>query len=286
MKHYSDSNVVIVCTVRDIANNFIKEFKNANEAFSCFKSIRWIVAESDSTDKTVLIGEELAANDEGFDFISLGNLSKTLPYRTQRIAYARNRALDSLKTKSYLDDIDLIILADIDGRNRDLTRSSVESCWQIEDWDVITANQKGIYYDIWGLRHKNWCPSDCWREVNELSKLISEKNAIEVAVKSKQIILDLSSKPLLVDSAFGGLAIYKKHLLEDMVYLESLYEGFEICDHVYVNLKLSAKGYKIFINPKMINYKESWLERLKRDSTARKLLIPGKRFIASFFNLR
>jgi hypothetical protein len=75
VKHYSDSNVVIVCTVRDIANNFMKEFVNANEAFSCFKSIHWIVAESDSTDKTVLVGKNLAEDNQCFDFISLGNLS-------------------------------------------------------------------------------------------------------------------------------------------------------------------------------------------------------------------
>jgi glycosyltransferase involved in cell wall biosynthesis len=286
VKHFSDSNVVVVCTVRNIAASFTRELDNANKAFSCFKSVRWIVAESDSDDDTVYVGEKLAANDEAFDFIVLGNLTATLPYRTQRIAHARNRALDYLKSTSFVEDIDLIILADIDGRNRNLTRQSIESCWQIEDWDVITANQEGIYYDIWGLRHKSWCPNDCWREVNELSNFIGEKNAIQVAVTSRQIVLNSNSKPFLVDSAFGGLAIYKKSLLEEMIYLESLYDGFEICDHVYVNLQLSAKGYKIYINPKMINYKETWLERLKRDGTTRKLLIPVKRFIGSFFNLR
>jgi hypothetical protein len=269
VKHYSDSNFVVICTVRNVERTLVKEFKNLTKAFSGTKHVNWIIVESDSEDSTPKLGEQLSKENSNVLFVSLGKLAEKIPYRTARIAHSRNVALKKLSNENYFSSLDYIILADIDGRNRDFNKEAFQSSWNIPDWDVMTANQDGLYYDIWALRHETWCPSDCWIDAKKLQHEIGLENSIDVSVKSKMIVIKEDIKPIRVLSAFGGLAVYKSELFEHMNYLEGLLEGEEICDHVFVNLKLSKLGKKIFINPRMINYRETMPERVKRISLVR-----------------
>ena len=278
MKHYSESNFVVVCTVRNIEKTFKKEFQNLNIALSDVKSKTWVIVESDSSDETPNVGAAIAATNQNFVFLSLGKLEDRIPHRTARIAHSRNIALKELRKLDNFNDIDFIVLADIDGRNRDMNRESFQSSWEIPDWDVVTANQNGKYYDIWALRHDSWCPTDCWIEAKKLQHEIGKENAIEVCVKSKMINISATNLPIRVKSAFGGFAIYKSDLIDDMVYLEDLLDGEEICDHVFVNLKISKLGKRIVINPKMINYNESFFEKFKRIRLARFIWFSLKSF--------
>jgi len=59
--------------------------------------------------------------------------------------------------------------------------------------------------------------------------------------------------PILVDSAFGGLGIYKKNLMVQSRYIGLSSNNEEICEHVSFNEKLTHLGYKLYIIPSLIN---------------------------------
>jgi len=264
-KNPGSSSFVIISTVRNVEKSFTKDFLRLNKAFDFASKLYWIIVESDSTDNTRQVIQNHSMENANLFFISLGELASTKPHRTIRIAHSRNVALEFLRKNLQNLCIDYIVLADLDGRNRHITSEAILSSFEIPGWDVCTANQDGIYYDIWGLRHEIWSPDDCWTKVFELEKQFALELAIKVCVTARQIRVPIDTTPFQVQSAFGGLAIYRKDVLVNRIYLERLLNGREVCDHVPVNLEITSEGYKIFMNPKMINYREQkFIEYLKK----------------------
>jgi hypothetical protein len=74
-------------------------------------------------------------------------------------------------------------------------------------------------------------------------------------VYSKMVVIPLDAEWIEVESAFGGLAIYKREVLLDCNsrYIGLNKNGEEIVDHASLHLGITQNGYKIFINPKLIN---------------------------------
>ena len=73
------------------------------------------------------------------------------------------------------------------------------------------------------------------------------------SVYSKMITLPQASEWIEVDSAFGGLAIYRKAMFEHCKYVGITEAGEEFCEHVYFHRILKSLGAKLYINPKLIN---------------------------------
>jgi hypothetical protein len=73
-------------------------------------------------------------------------------------------------------------------------------------------------------------------------------------VTAKQVVLDPRAGLIEVDSAFGGLAIYRRE-----AFLAGRYAGtdkrggFDVADHIPFHDDMRAKGYKIYINCALIN---------------------------------
>jgi hypothetical protein len=255
MRESNFNSIFVVSTVRNVSKTLMSDCNSLLGAFEGFGRLIWIITESDSSDNTIEVLESAKKKFENFHYFALGNLQDLGWCRTERIAIARNRSLNFLYSHFEPLDTDYIVLADLDGRNSKISRKSVASCWQLEQsWDVCCANQKGPYYDIWALRHPSWCPADCWQEYFQfLSDGFDQKQAFDLAVKSKMIIIPHSQKPIRVDSAYGGLAIYRANLLRNAEYVGRDESGKEQCDHVSVNLTLTRGGAKILINPSLIN---------------------------------
>jgi hypothetical protein len=62
-----------------------------------------------------------------------------------------------------------------------------------------------------------------------------------------------STELLEVDSAFGGLAVYKKN-----IFINNKYKGVDaqnnaICEHVIFHESARKNGHKLYINTRMIN---------------------------------
>jgi hypothetical protein len=256
------NSILIVGCVKDCEKTIDDDIKKIYKSFKFFNSISWLLIESDSTDKTVRKLKHINKNINNFEYISLGDLKSRLPKRTQRIAYCRNKYLDQINNNPKYRNTDYVVIADFDGINNKITQEAVQSSWNYTGWDVCTANQDGPYYDIWALRHKEWCPGDWLSEYKALSKL--NKNDfynMQKSLYSKMRKIPTNSKWIRVDSSFGGLAIYKKEILKGTKYQGLDKYGQEICEHISLNLDLNKKGYKIYINPKLVN--AGWTEHTK-----------------------
>jgi hypothetical protein len=120
---------------------------------------------------------------------------------------------------------------------------------------VITANQLGEYYDIWGLSHPYWNPIDCWEQKRQLENILGNDMAENIAVACKQSPIDPRADLIEVDSAFGGLGIYRRNAFLAGRYAgtDDLAGGIDVADHTPYHRELRQKGFRIFINPALIN---------------------------------
>lgn len=248
------SPLLIVGLVRDGADGIESNMAALRRAVAGFSEVHWLIIESDSSDDTVRKLTDLSTNIPNFRFFSLGNLTEKMPLRTERLAFCRNAYLREINANPLYKNIEYVIVSDLDNTNALLTEESILSCWVREGWDVCTANQLGPYYDIWALRHPLWSPNDCWLEHRFLSQFSSRPEDLAYAcVFSKMITLPLDSEWVEVDSAFGGMAIYRKSILSESSYIGLYENGMEICEHVPFHMSIRAAGGKIFINPALIN---------------------------------
>ena len=254
LKHFSQSNILIAGPARNIGEFVAQDIQALLDACINFKSAKALVIESDSSDHTIEVLEDLKKTNKQFNYISLGVLAKKMPKRTERLAFARNRVLDEIVNNPEYANIDFIAMADLDGINRHISAEKIEACWQLkESWDVVTANQPDRYYDIWTLRHPIWGPDDCLSQRSKLEKIIGKEAANNLAVKAKQVSLDPSHGMIEVDSAFGGLGIYKRAAFETGRYSGLDVDGNEVSDHISFNQDLKRAGYSIYINCALVN---------------------------------
>ena len=254
MKPFSEASILVVGTVRNCENSIASDVGRISAALSSFKKIQWLAVESDSDDATVSVLESLKQNQPGFDYFALGNLRSEIPKRTERLAFCRNKYAEAIGSSDKYDAVDFVAVADFDGINSTLSAAAVESCWQRDDWDACTANQRGPYYDIWTLRHEHWCPGDCWQEYRFLRKYTANgERARYASVSSRMITIPTSNEWIDVESAFGGFAIYRRNWFDIVRYVGVTEDGDEVCEHVSINLTMKKAGAKIFINPQLIN---------------------------------
>jgi len=215
----------------------------------------WMVIESDSDDGTVAVLERLARERPGFAYRSLGRLAARHPLRTDRIAQCRNAGLEWLEAlRAGGAPVTQLLMADLDGVNDGLTRAALATCWERSGWDACTANQAGRYYDLWALRHPVWCPGDCWQEADFLTEHgVPRDRAKMAAVYLRMIEIAPAHDWIEVDSAFGGLAVYRAEAIAGLRYAGLALDGRELCEHVPLHRELRARGGRIFINPRLLN---------------------------------
>jgi hypothetical protein len=241
-------------TGRNCAKAIRHDVLQLRAAFQDARQLHWFIVESDSSDKTVEVLASLEREIPNFRFRSLGILAGSIPKRTDRVPYCRNVCLDELNSNPLYASVDLVVVADLDGVNNLVTSEGVASCFTRSDWDVCTANQRGPYYDIWALSHPIWNPNDCWKQYKFLHQhKIQRELAAWVSVFGKMITIPETADWIPVDSAFGGLGIYRRSILFGARYTGADENGDEICDHIPMHNQLRARGARIFINPRLIN---------------------------------
>ena len=249
-----ESSVLIVGLARNCEKQLTESVTKLRESFSSARMLRFIIVESDSADGTQDVLKRLAVENKNFNYVSLGHLQEQYPKRTDRITFCRNHYLKLIKNCSEYQDVDYVVIADLDGVNDKLSSDSVATCWSRTDWDVCTANQDGPYYDIWALRHPLWSPNDCWKQADFLkSQGAGRFKSIFSAVYSRMIRIEPRSEWIEVESAFGGIAIYRKTVLQNVGYVGLTPNGEEFCEHVSLHQQIRQNGGRIFINPRMIN---------------------------------
>jgi hypothetical protein len=252
--------VLIAGVARNCSATLPATVQRLTAALPAFKAVRWLVVESDSTDNTVAVLQQLAATVPGFEYRSLGALAPRMAERTERLAHCRNVYIDHLHQLNAAAatggelPVAYLMVADMDGVNDALTPAALLSCWTRDDWSACCANQHGLYYDIWALRHPQWCPGDCWEESSFLQRHGSSTgSAHKAAVYSRMVNIPPQSSWLAVQSAFGGLAVYRTAAIQQARYAGITPEGRAVCEHVAFHAGILADGGKLFINPQLIN---------------------------------
>lgn len=267
----SQAEVVVLGICRNVEDEIEPDVTRIMKAFEDFKRIHFRLIESDSKDRTLDVLNALSQQFPDFEYVTLGDLETKISSRVQRIAHCRNLCLKILNTDHNLKSANYVVVSDFDGVNPLLTRRGVRSCWEREDWDVCTANQSGAYYDIYALRHSIWSPDDCWKyEAQLLQSGMDPISAREKAVYARQIRIRPTSDWIEVDSAFGGLAIYRRETLKGVTYSAFNAQGEEICEHVTLHSQLRSRNFRIFINPKLVNLKWNGHNQSRKRSKALK----------------
>ena len=248
-------SILIAGICRNVSENIIDEIERLEEAFADFENRRYLIIESDSKDETLAKLEMLSTRFPYFKYISLGILTEKIENRVERISYCRNIYLSELESNPEYKDVEWLVVSDLDGVNTLLSNSAIRTCWTRTDWQACMANQAAPYYDIYALRHPIWSPDDCW----EHERILRENGANPItargkAIYSRQIIVPQHSPWIEVDSAFGGMGIYKKTAIGGSRYSAFLMDGTLVCEHVPFHAALKSKGAKLFINPDLINF--------------------------------
>ncbi|MBK8108790.1 MAG: hypothetical protein IPK42_25470 [Betaproteobacteria bacterium] len=249
----ADARVLVAGLVCNAGGKVAADVQRLGRALAAFKQVQWLLIESDSSDDTLAELARLHSEISGFDYTSLGTLSSSLPLRTQRIAHCRNAYLERLDSSPELAAIELVLMADFDGINDRVDETAILSCWARDDWDVCAANPAGPYYDIWALRHPLWSPNDYKSGYRFLVEHgIAAEAALQATVLSRMVTIDPRVPWIEVDSAFGGLAIYRRSALLGLRYAGLSADGQEVCEHVAVHEQIRTAGGRIFINPRLV----------------------------------
>jgi len=247
-------NAIIVGIAKDVSVTMNLDFERLNQVFSeVFKGLFWFVVESNSKDSSISTLTKIKERNSNFDFISIQHDSK-VENRVIDMAEARNRYLEEVFQNPKYASVEYVVVADLNNLNDALTLEGVLSCFSRQDWDVCTANQDGPYYDVWALRHEFWSPNDCWRAFDFYrSHLKFPEKALYLTVHSRMLKIDSNENWIKTESSFGGLAIYRKHVLEGARYSGTNNKGEITCEHVPLHSVIVDNGGLIYINPMLIN---------------------------------
>ncbi len=291
-----ERSAVFAAAARNCAAHLPGVLDNLARFGSIYGSRAFIFVVSDSSDGTAdLLRQWLAARAWPGKVVDLGNVESRLTLRTQRIAYARNVALEQIG--EHWAGYDHLVVADLDdvlAAPVSIATFSAAAAWldAVPSRAGVFANSKPRYYDIWALRHANWCPGDCWHPIWNRPAWESFEAAKFREVFARQIIIPRTLPPIPVQSAFGGLGIYRlpSALLRRYCGLDA--DGRETSEHVIFNRGIRDTGGHLYIYPALqvhapeqhlyqsAHFTWPWrLRMITRDASAR-ALPPWRRFLS------
>jgi hypothetical protein len=248
---------LVVGTVRNASANMDSDILRIINALEEILPTKAFIVESDSSDDTVTKLTELSSRDSRVRFISLGEVADIFPNRIERLRHCRNRYVNEIRENPLYHDCDLVIVADLDGINTRINVAAFQIALQSEfEWAALAANQSARYYDILALRHPLWSPNNWEIEADWLVPFLGKKAAKKHAMTDRMIRIPPTTPPILVNSAFGGLCIYRRWVFDQCDYSENPVNSSGENEHVTFHGKINSYGGKIYIHPGLIN--SSW----------------------------
>jgi len=272
--------VIFAGVARDCEKFLPEVLRTINQISELFKDSGYVFLENDSSDATKKILNEWGRSKKNFTFLNMDGLGQ-LPIRTLRLEYLRNACIEFIKSEISINGFDYLIILDMDDVNSsglDVSKisESIEFLEKEKERAGVFANQSGTYYDMWALRHKIICPHDVWEEIFDYVQAfkVSDEVAYQNTLQKRIFSLGLQDDYLEVDSAFGGLGIYKlAYVLKNPnPYLGSKVKvvkndagipmifKFQSCEHVHFHLGIRGCGGKLFIKPNLVNGKNEGLQ--------------------------
>jgi hypothetical protein len=251
---------------------------NVSRIARLFAESAFVFVENDSRDSTKNEISAWCRRTPNARLISLDGLAASHPFRSPRVAISRNRYLSLVQSE--FRDFDFLIALDCDEVNaapidlRAIERA-IEFLSGEADCAGVFGNSDGIYYDLWALRHPTLCPGDIWEEVCDyaLAHGVADDEAFAQTFAKRLFSVPRDAPPLEVDSAFGGLGIYKvpsilknrRHHIGHEMKLMAEGSGpqpdenaarelaWQRCEHVSFHRGFRERGERLFIVPDLIN---------------------------------
>lgn len=252
-QHAAGRTAVFSGVARNCARWLPDVLRNIERLAGGYSAASFVFAVSDSTDGSAgLLQAWLDAGRQG-SLLDLGELAATLPRRTERIAFARNACLEEIARAGWTGRDHLVVLDLDDVLSAPAPVEAFEQAGRWLDEEparlAVFASASPAYYDIWALRHRTWCPDDCWHAIWGRPREVSFEAAKFREVFSRQIDLPPSLDPIEVRSAFGGLGIYRMSSVRRARYdgLDAL--GREASEHVAFNAAIASEGGALYILP-------------------------------------
>ncbi|MBS0220808.1 MAG: hypothetical protein JSR91_08715 [Proteobacteria bacterium] len=218
----------------------------------------FIFVVSDSQDGTISILEQWLSVGRRGRVVDLGNLQRQLPLRTERIAFVRNASLDQVRNGQEMT-YDHLIVVDLDDVLK--VPMSMDAFARAAHWldaaptrGGVFANGSPRYYDIWALRHEVWCPHDCWHPVWYRDPSQDQYSLQIREVYARMVKIPSWLPPIRVQSAFGGVGIYKLKLTAGASYVGIDEHGRETCEHVTFNAGVRNAGGRLHIFPRLVTH--------------------------------
>lgn len=265
-----NKNFLVVGTVSNVEKLLENDLTKIYNSLSPFGKVEIFLVESDSIDKTVLLMSELKIKLPNFSFLTLGKLSPSVPNRTDRIRYCRNHYVSYIRENFEKKSWDYVVVCDLDGMNSAINSRKIGAILdKSARWDACFATQTFGYYDLYALRAATWAEIDSFDELAAMKSLAPYEPRFNfpflefihafmhfdklrrVAIYSK--MRRLKGDLVFVDSAFGGMAIYKSE-----IFLKFDYTGVDghqkfKCEHLDLHAKCISSGLRLAIDPKFIN---------------------------------
>ena len=245
-----DKKIIICSTIRNVEKDLENFFQKIDEITLNFQEYFIILVQSNSNDNTIVEANKYLSSRRG----TLINKDLDINlYRTERLEACRNEYLNYIRNYKILSNYDYLLVMDADSMNNSLKFKSLEKSINSEiNWNAIFANQRFIYYDIWTLRIKNYIEFDCFQKIKKES--IDKKNLKNIFYNFFTYFFYLNKhfkeRFIKVDSAFGGLGIYKLKKILEFTYDSKM--GAQ-CEHVGINEKLNKKYGNLYIDKKLVN---------------------------------
>jgi hypothetical protein len=239
-----NTSAVFVAIARNSMPALINTLPLLSMARMPFRTSKVFVYENDSDDGTDKVLDEYARIEDGvvIEHDTLGSIDSRgfERERTERLAACRNRCLEWVRANAA--DTAWTIVLDTDparGFSPDGIFNSIG--WLAEKMASVNVPEPGgmasyslyrtadgiAHYDAWAAR-PNW-----WRD---------RRDEIGFAWFSA-FLPPVGSPPVPMNSAFGGLCVYRTQ-----AFLTGGYTG-EDCEHVGHHRRMRDAGYQMFLNP-------------------------------------
>ncbi len=260
-KDVMKNSFVSICSiVRDCEKNLKRNIPRIEYLRGFFKKSEVIIFENDSKDNTLKILKDWKELSSGIHIYHENYNVATIPSqkegeanpffsipRIEKMVFYRNKYLEYLNKGDC--DRDFVIVIDLDISNFEVD-GIVHSFGLPEKWDCISANGisrapnfKNQYHDSYALIEKG--------KINDIQteKIIIDNRAHYSGLKVGMPLVS-------VDSAYGGLAIYRWNSIMNLYYACPLNDDPMVqckSEHVGLHLGMKNNGHSgIFINPSMM----------------------------------
>jgi glycosyltransferase involved in cell wall biosynthesis len=239
-----NKTVAFLGLARNCENSLYNVVKNLKKIGSLFLNYEIYILENDSTDNTRKVISDISKHGK-LTPVFLDKLDFIFPKRTARLAFCRNTLLNLTMEKKF----DYIICFDSDGVFNEIDLFSFIKVFRNDSvWDAVFPSSNP-YYDLWAFRHSSLLDCDFTKLIGRLPAIIGTDNNHKISADPiSNFDFSKFAGWLSVESAFGGLGIYKSSM-----YFQSSYWGFdgdeEVCEHVNFHKKMLDLGAKLYIAP-------------------------------------